>query len=92
VDEVVVLEGLDMKRAKSTRRVMVRGMGSPTCRLHIGRPWLSSSSRSLPRTTVQRMSLAKIRGQAATWSWRSAKRARRAIWPPALTSVLRRHE
>jgi hypothetical protein len=31
-----------MNRAKSTRRVMLLArMGSPTCRLHTGRPWLS---------------------------------------------------
>src|SRR6266508_2963245 len=68
-----------MNRAKSTRRVMLLSrIGSPTCRLHTGRPWLSPSSRSLPRTTVQRVSLAKTRLHASTWSLRSAKRARRA--------------
>src|SRR5438093_5737299 len=67
-----------MNRAKSTRRVrLLSRMGSPTCRLHTGRPWLSPSSRSLPRTTVQRVSLAKTRLHASTWSLRSAKRARR---------------
>ena len=36
-----------MKRAKSTRRVRsLSSRGSPTCRLHTGRRWLSPSSRS----------------------------------------------
>jgi hypothetical protein len=35
-----------MNRAKSTRRVrLLSRMGSPTCRLHTGKPWLSPSSR-----------------------------------------------
>ena len=63
-------------------------MGSPTWRLHTGRPWLSPSSRSLPRTTVQRVSLAKMRRHASTWSSRSAKRARRASGPPTLDERL----
>ena len=68
-----------MNRAKSTRRVrLLSRIGSPTCRLHTGRPWLSPSSRSLPRTTVHRVSLANTRRHASTWSSRSAKRARRA--------------
>jgi len=33
-------------------------MGSPTCRLHTGRPWLWPPSSSLPRTTVHCVSLA----------------------------------
>ena len=33
-------------------------MGSPTCRLHTGRPWLWPPSSSLPRTTVHRVLLA----------------------------------
>src|SRR3954468_5817171 len=38
-----------MNRAKSTLRVMLLArIGSPTCRLQTGRPWLSPSSRSLP--------------------------------------------
>lgn len=50
-----------MNRAKSMRRVrlLVRA-GSPTWRRQMGSPWLSPSSRSLPRTTVQRVSLAKM--------------------------------
>jgi len=41
-----------MNREKPTRRViLLLRMGSPTCRLHTGRPWLSPSSRPLPRTT-----------------------------------------
>jgi hypothetical protein len=48
-----------MKRAKSTRRVMLLSRtASPRWRLHKGRPSLSSSRRSLPRTTVQRVWLA----------------------------------
>jgi hypothetical protein len=40
-----------MNRAKSTRRVMLLArIGSPTCWLHTGRPWLSPSSSSLPRS------------------------------------------
>ena len=51
-----------MNRAKSTRRVMLLArMGSPTCRLHTGRPWLSPSSSSLARTTVHRVLLANTR-------------------------------
>src|SRR3954466_13395673 len=60
-----------MNRAKSTRRVMLLSRtGSPPWRLHTGRPSLSPSSRSLPRTTVQRVSLAKMRRVASTWSSR----------------------
>src|SRR6266508_4264858 len=82
-----------MNRAKSTRRVMLLSrIGSPTCLLQTGRPWLSPSSRSLPRTTVQRVSLAKTRLHASTWSLRSAKRARRASGPPIFTSALSFHE
>src|SRR6185369_16847760 len=58
-----------MNRAKSTRRVrLLLRMGSPTCRLHTGRPWLSPSSRSLARTAVHRVSLANTRRHASTWS------------------------
>jgi hypothetical protein len=61
-----------IKRAKSTRRVrLLARTGSPTCRLQTGRPWLSPSSRSLPRTTVQRASLPNTRRHASTWSSRS---------------------
>ena len=63
-----------MNNAKSTRRVMLLfRMGSPTCLLQTGKPWLSPSSRSLPRTRVQRVSLAKIRRHASTWSSRSMR-------------------
>src|SRR5881227_2594370 len=80
-----------MNRAKSTRRVMLLSrMGSPTCRLHTGRPWLAPSSRSLPRTTVHRMSLANTRRHASTWSSRSAKRVSRASGPNTLTHRLSR--
>src|SRR5436309_10605290 len=42
-----------MNRAKSTRRVLLLSrIGSPTCRLQTGRPWLSPSSRALPRTNA----------------------------------------
>src|SRR5688572_10059651 len=45
-----------MNRAKSTRRVrLLSRMGSPTCRLHTGRPWLSPSSRSLPHDCPPRV-------------------------------------
>ena len=82
-----------MNRAKSTRRVMLLSrIGSPTCRLQTGRPWLSPSSRSLPRTTVHRVSLANTRRQASTWSSRSAKRASLAIGPAIFTSALSFHE
>jgi hypothetical protein len=56
-------------------------------RLQTGRPWLSPSSRSLPRTTVHRVSLANTRRHASTWSSRSAKRARRASGPTTFTSA-----
>ena len=82
-----------MNSAKSTRRVMLLSrIGSPTCRLHTGRPWLSPSSRSLPRTTVHRVSLANTRRHASTWSSRSAKRARRASGPKTFTIALSFHE
>src|SRR3954451_24781524 len=82
-----------MNRAKSTRRVMLLSRtGSPTWWLHTGRPWLSPSSRSLPRTTVQRVSLAKMRWAASTWASRSTTRARRPSRPAPLTSALSRHE
>src|SRR4051812_28422725 len=68
-----------MNIAKSTRRVMsLWRMGSPTWLLQTGRPWLAPSSKWLPRTTVQRVSLAKTRRVASTWSSRSAKRPSRA--------------
>ena len=52
---LVVLEGLHREQGKSTRRVMLLSRtGSPTCWLHTGRPWLSTSSTSLPLTTVRR--------------------------------------
>ena len=71
-----------MNRAKSTRRVrLLFRIGSPTWRLHTGRPCGSPSSRSLPRTTVHRVSLAKIRWHASTWSSRSMRRRSRAIRP-----------
>src|SRR3954468_18226554 len=55
-----------MKRAKSTRRVMLLArMESPTCRLQTGRPWLSPSSRSLPLTTVHLVLLANTRRPAS---------------------------
>ena len=82
-----------MKRAKSTRRVMLLSrMGSPTCLLHTGRPWLSPSSRSLPRTIVQRVSLANIRLHASTWSSSSATRSSRASQLAIFTSVIKVRE
>jgi predicted house-cleaning NTP pyrophosphatase (Maf/HAM1 superfamily) len=93
VDERVVVGAATMNSAKSTRRVrLLARIGSPTWRLHTGRPSLSPSSRSLPRTTVQRVSLAKIRRQASTWSSRSAKRVSRAIQPKTFTRALNLHE
>src|SRR5512132_3729532 len=81
-----------MNSAKSMRRVrLLARTGSPTCWLHTGRPWLSPSSRSLPRTTVQRVSLANTRRHASTWSSRSAKRARRATGPKTLTIAFSFH-
>jgi hypothetical protein len=56
-------------------------IGSPTCRLHTGKPWLSPSSRSLPRTTVHRVLLANTRRHASTWSLRSTLRASRPSHP-----------
>src|SRR6476646_10757010 len=77
-----------MNRAKSTRRVrLLLRIGSPTWRLHTGSPWLSPSSRSLPRTTVHRVSLANTRRQASTWSSRSANRASRASGPNTFTII-----
>jgi len=43
-----------MKRAKSTRRVMLLSrMGSPTCRLHTGRPWLPDTTPNRLRTAAR---------------------------------------
>src|SRR6476469_4334786 len=53
---------------------------------------LSPSSRSLPRTTVHRVSLANTRRHASTWSSRSTTRARRASRPTTFTSTLTFHE
>jgi len=48
VDERIILKGFDHEKGIVTRRVMLLArMGSPTCRLHTGKPWLSPSSRSL---------------------------------------------
>ena len=81
-----------IKRAKSTRRVMLLlSMGSPTCRLQTGRPWLSPSSRALPRTTVHRVSLPKTLRHASTWSSRSTTRSSRASHADALTKALKVH-
>jgi hypothetical protein len=41
------------------------------------KPFARPSSRSLPRTTVERVSLAKMRRVASTWSTRSPIRPRR---------------
>ncbi len=77
-----------MKRAKSTRRVMLLSrMGSPTCLLHTGNPWLSPSSRSLPRTTVHRVSLANTRRHASTWSSISTMRVSRPIHRPKFSCL-----
>ena len=82
-----------MIRAKSVRRVtLLARIGSPTCRLHPSRPWFSPSSRSLPRTTVHRESLAKTRRHASTWSSRSATPASHASPPPTFTSAFRSSE
>ena len=82
-----------MKRAKSTRRVMLLArIGSPTCRLQTGKSWLSPSSRSLPLTTVHLVLLANTHRQASTWSSRSTTRARRASRPTTCTSSLIFHE
>ena len=78
-----------MNRAKSTRRVMLLArMGSPTCRLQTGRPWLSPSSRPLPRTTVQRVSVANTRRHASTWSSSSTRRTTRPSQRTICTSAL----
>lgn len=75
-----------MNRAKSTRQVRLPArMGSPTCRLHPGRPWLWPSSSSLPRTTVHRVSLANTRRQASIWSSRSTARTSLPIPPRTAT-------
>ncbi|KOX10884.1 hypothetical protein ADK66_06845 [Micromonospora sp. NRRL B-16802] len=71
--------------------MLLLSTGSPTCRLQTGRPWLSPSSRSLPRTTVHRVSLAKICRHAFTWSRISAKRASRASTPKTATNALSVH-
>lgn len=78
-----------MNRAKSMRRVrLLLSTGSPTCLLQTGNPWLSPSSRSLPRTTVQRVSLSKILLQSSTWSLISAKRNSRARPPNIFIKAL----
>ncbi|HSC90477.1 MAG TPA: hypothetical protein VLB86_02350 [Gaiellaceae bacterium] len=93
MDELVVLEGVDHEQREVDAPGSVgledgvADVAAPT-----GRPWLSPSSRSLPRTTVQWVSLANTLRQASTWSSRSAKRARRATGPKTLTSALSFHE
>ncbi len=83
VDQLVILEGFYHEEGEvhAACHVALKD-GSPTCRLHTGRPWLSPSSRSLPRTTVHRVSLANTRRHASTWSLTSANRRSRAIGPP----------
>src|SRR5437660_10843493 len=94
VDELVVLEGRHHEEGKvqATRHVALENGIAHVPAPHTGRPWLSPSSRSLPRTTVHRVSLANTRRVASTWSSRSTTRARRAIRPTMFTSTLIFHE
>jgi len=92
VYEIVVRERLDHEQREVDAGVMsLRRLGSPTWRLHTGKPSLMPSSSLLPRTTVQRVSPAKTRRVASTWSSRSAKRASRAKRRPTSTSALSFH-
>ena len=81
--------GIDMNRAKSTRRVLLLSrIGSPTCRLQTGRLWLSPSSRSLPR---RRSSVCRWRTSAGTPPHgRRGRRSERAarVGPTIVTSAL----
>ena len=56
VDKRVIFESRHHEEAKSTRRVMLLArMGSPTCRLQTGRPWLSLlRGRSLLQPSTSR--------------------------------------
>jgi hypothetical protein len=59
-----LVRGSTINDAKSRCRVwLLRSTASPTCWLRTGRPWLSPSSRSLPRTTFGLM--ASTRGPGA---------------------------
>jgi len=97
MDEKSQIQALDRTQPsllmkKGRAGTMTQRSPGPTCRLHTGRPWLSPSSRSLPRTTVQRVSLANTRRHASTWSSRSRIRARRASPPTTFTTALNVHE
>jgi hypothetical protein len=62
VEHLAVVSASTMCSAKSTRRVrLLLRIGSPTRRLQTGRPF-RPCSRSLPRTRVQRESLANTPG------------------------------
>src|SRR5437764_2987905 len=93
VDELLVLERRHHEEGKvhPTRHVALEN-GIAHVPAHTGIPWLSPSSRSLPRTTVHRVSLANTRRHASTWSSRSTTRASRAIRPTTFTSTLIFHE
>src|SRR5204862_249690 len=65
---------------------------SPMCRVDTGTPSRSPSSRPRPRTPVQRVSLAKMRRVASTWSSRSPSRARRITNSRNFTFALKRRE
>ncbi len=68
-----------MKRAKSTRRVMLLSrMGIAHVPAPHGQAQTLALLRSLPRRRSTVCRCAKIRRAASTWSSRSAKRARRA--------------
>ena len=89
VDQFVVLQGRHHEKGIVYAACDVaRQDGSPTCRLQTGKPWLSPSSRSLPRTTVQRVSLANIRRQASTWSSISKRRVIRPSQRASFSSRL----
>ena len=93
VDEFVILERLHHEQCEvhAPGEVALEDRVADVAAPH-GQAWLSPSSRSLPRTTVQRVSLANTRRHASTWSLRSAKRARRASGPKTLTITLSFHE
>ena len=76
-------------QVEACRRVLLLfRTGSPTWRLHTGRPSLGPSSRSLPRTTVHCASLAKMRRAASIWSSISSMPVRRPSQRPTDSWIL----
>ena len=93
VDKLVVLERLhhEQREVHAARDVALEDRVTYVPTPH-GQALALPSSRSLPRTTVHRVSLSNTLLHASTWSSRSARRARRASGPATFTSALSFHE